>query len=913
MPLGEMMENFHFIRPAWGLLLLPPLTALVMQWRQGRRDDAWDEIIAPHLLAALRLRQFRYRLFSPVNVAAALMVLMTFIAMGPSWRQQPSPLARDEAALIVLLDTSGSMQARDIQPSRLVRARQKIADLLALRGGSRTALVVYAGSAHTVLDLTDDADILRQYLAAIDPDIMPRTGKFAEYALPMVDRIIGDSTAPTTVLLMTDGASTATAGAFSDWFDSRPHQLLVLGVGTEDPGGNAAPLETRALKELAGDSGGRFLEITVDDRDMRTVARLVEAHYVITEDSSVPWLDSGYWLVFPCLALFILWFRRGWTLQWCLAGCLLLGQSPQASAQEHWFADLWLTADQQGRLLLERGDYTGAATRFRDPFWKGLAHYYAEEFDLAAEYFSRIDSPAARFNQANALAHGEHYLRAVAIYDELLEDEPGHRPAAHNRQVVQELIDAINAMSESQAATLATGARAAQRRGHPPGRENQRDVDAQRPAQPVPLPVSEIQHAARAAPGGTLMRFLSLLLLLALPASAGTLDSLLAEDRLRVASWLEPAEEIVVGQEVRLVIEVSTPRWFAGGTRIGAPEIDGLVVLRRNEFALNLSRREAGDTWVVQRWELELYPQRSGEFALPPIQLELAVNDAEAGILRGQVQTEPLAFRVQLPAAMAGSGSWLATPSLSIRQRVDRDPANLVPGDAFTRVLEIEATYVTAMMLPEPDLSAPEGIAAYPAIPELENRSNRGEATAIRRQAVTYVVERAGQYRLPALSLTWWNTETRQRETTVLPELEIDAGAATPLASGTGLPAWFWPALVSASLLCIAALLARRRQRRADPLKEARRALGRGDAPAATRALYGWLNQKPGSSDWLSLRQTAAAVGEAKAADKLLAASYGESEKDSAGAVSLLRKLRWIRRPSGRHSAPAAISLQPRK
>lgn len=451
MPLSEIMENFHFLRPAWGLLLLPPLAALAMQWRRGRGDQAWDEIIAPHLLAALRLRQFRYRLFSPVNVAAALMVLMTVIAMGPSWRQQPSPLAKDEAALVVLLDTSGSMEAQDIQPSRLVRARQKIADLLVLRGGSRTALVVYAGSAHTVLDLTDDADILRQYLAAIDADIMPRTGKFAEYALPMVDRIVGDSTAPTTVLLMTDGASAATARAFAEWFDGRPHQLLVLGVGTEDPGGSAAPLETRSLKALADDAGGRYLELTVDDRDMRSVARLVDAHYVITEDSAVPWLDAGYWLVFPCLALFILWFRRGWTLQWCLAGCLLLGQSPSASAEQHWFADLWLTPDQQGRLLLERGDFAGAAARFSDPFWKGFAHYRAEEFDLAAEYFSRVDSAAARFNQANALAHGEHYLRAVAIYDELLEDDPDNRAAAHNRKLVQELIDAINAMSESQA------------------------------------------------------------------------------------------------------------------------------------------------------------------------------------------------------------------------------------------------------------------------------------------------------------------------------------------------------------------------------------------------------------------------------------------------------------------------------
>jgi Ca-activated chloride channel family protein len=446
----DLLENFHFLRPAWGLLLLPPTVALLLQWRSPQRDQAWEHIIAPHLLAALRLHQFRSRLFSPVTAASLLMILMALVAMGPSWRQQPSPLAKDEAALVILLDTSRSMQASDIQPSRLVRARQKIADLLALRAGSLTALVVYAGSAHTVLDLTDDAEILRQYLTAIDPGIMPRSGKFAEYALPLADRIIGDSTAPTTVLLITDGLSGSTADAFSAWFDSRPHQLLVLGVGTDTPGADAAPLEADALRELARDTGGRYLELTVDDSDVRAVQARVDAHYVITDDSAVPWLDSGYALVFPCLALFILWFRRGWTLHWGLVGLLLLAPGQEARA-DNWFADLWLTPDQQGRLLMDQGAYREAADRFRDPLWKGFAYYYAEDFDLAAEYFSRVDTLRARFNQANALAHGQHYLRALSLYHDILEEQPDNEAAEQNRKIVQQLVDAINAMSESQA------------------------------------------------------------------------------------------------------------------------------------------------------------------------------------------------------------------------------------------------------------------------------------------------------------------------------------------------------------------------------------------------------------------------------------------------------------------------------
>ena len=101
-------------------------------------------------------------------------------------------------ALVILLDVSSSMEQRDIQPSRLQRAKQKIADLLAMRTDKQTALIVYAGTAHTVLTLTDDQDILKQYLAAITPKIMPRAGKFPEYSLPLVDQVLRESNAPAT-------------------------------------------------------------------------------------------------------------------------------------------------------------------------------------------------------------------------------------------------------------------------------------------------------------------------------------------------------------------------------------------------------------------------------------------------------------------------------------------------------------------------------------------------------------------------------------------------------------------------------------------------------------------------------------------------------------------------------------------
>jgi Ca-activated chloride channel family protein len=458
------LQYFHFLRPEWGLLLIPWLAMVLAQNRQRADRDMFGGIIAPHLLQHLRLQRFDTRWLNPRNFSMVFMLLALLVLMGPSWRQQSSPLNQDEAALIILLDASSSMQQTDVQPNRLQRAKQKISDLLALRPDKQTALVAYSGTAHTVLSLTADQEILNQYLAAITPAVMPRSGKFPEYCLPLVDEILRETQAPATVVMFTDGLGADSEQAFERYFASRPHQLVVEGVGSDTEAPGSAPLERQSLAALAATVNGNYVSLSVDDADVRQINRRVDSHYVVIEDSALPWLDSGYPLVFPAMILFLMWFRKGWTLTWtCLLLPVILSSAPlpavaQSEAAEnavpvyakHWFADWWLTGDQQGRLLMQLGRYPEAAARFTDPMWKGMAYYYGEEFMLAAEYFSRRDSNDALFNEANAHAQARDYVRAVNRYDRLLARQPLYPGAVTNRAQVQALIDEINRLSESQ-------------------------------------------------------------------------------------------------------------------------------------------------------------------------------------------------------------------------------------------------------------------------------------------------------------------------------------------------------------------------------------------------------------------------------------------------------------------------------
>ncbi|MEP0201275.1 MAG: VWA domain-containing protein [Halioglobus sp.] len=463
--LAQLVEYFHFLRPQWGALL-PLFFAIRWVMRKRQRSLAlFGGIIAPHLLEHLRLNHFANRLINPDSVSTVFSILLILILMGPSWRQQPSPLSEDTSALVILLDASQSMDLNDVQPSRLQRAKQKIGELLAMRADKRAALIVYAGSAHTVLSLTGDRDILDQYLAAIEPGIMPRPGKFPEYALPLIDEVLRESSAPATITLFTDGLGSASESAFESYFDSHAHQLVVVGMGSDRAIEGMPPLEKAALQSLASATGGSYINLSIDDTDMKQVNRRINSHYVVIEDEALPWLDSGYGLVFPALVLFLLWFRKGWTLTWLwlLVPLAFAPASTQTYAQDetptaattsssHWFANLWLTPDQHGRLLLQLGRYEDAALRFRDPQWKGLAYYYAEDFMLSAEYFARSDTADALFNEANARAQARDYMRSVNRYDRLLAQVPDYPGAAENRATVQALIDAINRMSESQQA-----------------------------------------------------------------------------------------------------------------------------------------------------------------------------------------------------------------------------------------------------------------------------------------------------------------------------------------------------------------------------------------------------------------------------------------------------------------------------
>jgi Ca-activated chloride channel family protein len=81
---------------------------------------------------------------------------------GPTWKKIELPGQELETPLVILLDLSQSMLSDDLQPNRLERAKFKISDLVGHHPQARAALIGFAGTAHTIVPLTRDYEIITQ-------------------------------------------------------------------------------------------------------------------------------------------------------------------------------------------------------------------------------------------------------------------------------------------------------------------------------------------------------------------------------------------------------------------------------------------------------------------------------------------------------------------------------------------------------------------------------------------------------------------------------------------------------------------------------------------------------------------------------------------------------------------------------
>ncbi|MCU1774074.1 tetratricopeptide repeat protein [Pseudomonas sp. 13B_3.2_Bac1] len=448
----------HWFRP-WWLLLLPLLGWLLWQlWHRQKRAGRWQMILPPAFHSTL-LSGGNGRDSKLPWVALGVAWLLTIVALlGPSWERVEQTSQKPADPLVVVLELTPEMLATDSPPTRLEQARRKLFDLLQARSDAQTAIVVYAGSAHTLVPLSDDLATSRNLLDALKPSLMPESGNRADLGVIKALTLLKQGAlGQGRILLIGSSLSEEERQGIRRALGKQSAQLLMLGIGTaegapiaqedgsflkDEQGAIRVPqLDSPSLGAFLASIGGDYHSARLDESDLRALGLLDGPRSLRNDGQTVrldTWADQGYWLLLPLLLLAACAGRRGWLFCLPLLFCL-----PQPSYAFD-FEDLWLRPDQQGLHLLKQKRPAEAAEHFEDHQWQGLALYEAGDYSGAAQRFAEGSDARAHYNRGNALAKSGELEAAIDAYEQALELQPDLRPALTNKALVENLLKQKN-------------------------------------------------------------------------------------------------------------------------------------------------------------------------------------------------------------------------------------------------------------------------------------------------------------------------------------------------------------------------------------------------------------------------------------------------------------------------------------
>jgi len=454
-----MIEQLHFLRPDWFYAFIPLAMLLYLAINHSVTSISWKKIcdakLLPHILISKPTKTSRLAFILP-TIASILCIIA---AAGPVLKKLPTPVFRDQSSLIIAVDLSRSMDASDIKPTRIDRAKLKLIDILEKRKGGQTALVVYAANAFTVTPLTSDTSTIANLIAALDTEMMPAQGSNTSDALKTATVLLSQAgETEGDILLITDGINQQDLSAISD-LTGKGHRLSILGVGTPDggpivlergflqdsSGAIVIPkLDVQSLQKAALMGHGLFVAMQTTDEDIDKLSELFSRNRTETESIEVEltadiWHEEGPWLLLIALPLVALLSRRGILV---LIAAIVIPLPEPAYAVET--DALWLNENQRAMRHFEKGEHENAAKLFKKNNWKASALYRNGEYEKAIEAIEQSDEAAdsdAMYNKANALAKLQRYQEAIDAYDEAVTLSPDNEDAVYNRELVKKKLE----------------------------------------------------------------------------------------------------------------------------------------------------------------------------------------------------------------------------------------------------------------------------------------------------------------------------------------------------------------------------------------------------------------------------------------------------------------------------------------
>jgi len=484
--MDQFIADFHFVRPLWLMAFLPAIALIIVLLRQKSKQGQWHQFLPAHLAKVLIETSSPSRQAGSSALIIIASLLISIALAGPTWQRVEQPLFKVKQAQVIIADMSLSMFATDVLPNRLTRAKFKIKDLVSRLSEGETALIAYAGDAFVISPMTQDVANLQNLIPSLSPEIMPVYGSRPSWAIEKALELLKQTNYKQgTLYLITDGLEPSDAREITRLLKNTQFTLNILGIGTlqgapiklpngqllkNDSGNIVLPkLQSNILRGLSNTLSGRYSNLTNDQADIDYVTNNVAADELDNDQQDNQfgdeWHEVGPYILLILLPFAAYAFRRGiitiiamTVMIYPLASSDVMADEsaslpkvqstpmakpihgqPAPTQQSSWWDNLWQTKNQQGLTSYKNKDFSNASSQFKDPQWRGTAHYKQGNFEQALEHFNQSKKPQGLYNQANTLAKLGQLDESIDRYKQLLKQDPSFPNAQDNLDLVTKL------------------------------------------------------------------------------------------------------------------------------------------------------------------------------------------------------------------------------------------------------------------------------------------------------------------------------------------------------------------------------------------------------------------------------------------------------------------------------------------
>jgi tetratricopeptide (TPR) repeat protein len=468
------MPQFQYIQLLWALLLIPVLVGVYFYARRKKQlafKKIGDEALVKELTASYNRSSF-WKKF--VLVITAMALILVSIANLRS-QEGAQKISRNGIDVMIALDVSKSMLAKDIQPNRLERAKQLLNRLIDKMSNDRIGIVVFAGKAYLQMPLTADHSAAKMYLSAATPETVPTQGTVISDALKMCFASFNAKEKKyKAVVLISDGEDhDENALKIAEQMAGEGVSINTVGIGSPQ----GAPIMDETTNELKKDAEGNTVITKLNEEELRSIADKGNGTYqlftntdaavagiydqlatmdrrTVTDDSLVNWKSwfqylLGAALLFLIIELFISEIKSVSVRKMKIAATIFFSLLSFSSLAQNEKEVL-----KKGNEEYKKADYSAAASTYGEVVKKndanstaqynlGNALYKSDKKEDALTAYEKAQSQMtnygersnALYNKGVVLQNDKKLEDCIVAYKNALKLDPNNEDARHNLQL----------------------------------------------------------------------------------------------------------------------------------------------------------------------------------------------------------------------------------------------------------------------------------------------------------------------------------------------------------------------------------------------------------------------------------------------------------------------------------------------